>query len=405
MSQQLFIDCSGHPSEPVIWAIKGELSTSHYTGALADISIEEETDITLVFSALDALLLNAAMPTRNQQKIRQAIPFLFEEQLIEDAETLHFALGALKSDQLQVAVIAKTKIQQWLDALVEAEVQPDRALIDVQLLAYEQACWVIWCDEQTALVRIDLNTAFACDRDQLIELLTALPEPVDDVETERSIRIFYQGELDLFPFQSNFPEMNITKQLTPSRFQFVTEQFSRQKHSVPIDLLQGEFSLKKSTGLSGKWAAIAASLTLLLVAGYSSLLWYQNIQLENQYHQLQQQMTTIYKSTFPNSKRVVDPKAQMKGQLKRVQGLNTGTGGIFKYFEVLAKISSKNSKIELLQMRYQKNSMELKFETDSLQVVEKFKDQMAGSGLSTKVLSANKESGRVKARVKIEVSS
>ncbi|MBV1915800.1 MAG: hypothetical protein KUG72_10470 [Pseudomonadales bacterium] len=405
MSQQLFIDCSGLPSDPLVWALKGELSTAQHAGTLADLSIEEDTEITLVFSGLDVLLLNAAMPTRNQQKIRQALPYLFEEQLLEDAELLHFAIGTLKSDQLQVAVIAKALLQQWLDALSEVQIQPDQALIDTQLLGYEQNRWVVWCDDQTALARTDLDTAFACDRDQLISLLAALPDSEADIEAEQSLHVFHQGELDLFPFSSNFADRKITAQTAPSRFQFLAEQFSQQKNALPIDLLQGEFGKKKNGGLYGKWAAVAASIALLLVVGYSSLLWYQNSRLESQYQQLQQQMTGIYKSTFPNSKRIVDPKVQMKGQLKKLQGLNAGAGGVFKYLELLAKVSAQNSKIELVQIRYQKNGMELKFETDSLQVVEQFREKMAANGIRTKVLSANKESGRVMARVKLETSS
>ena len=424
MSQQLFIDCSGHPSGPVNWIIiKDEHSSPHNsphnssctttpcTSPLAELPHEEDTEITCVFSGLDALLLNATMPTRNLQKVRQALPYLFEEQLIDDAETLHFAIGTFTADQLHVAVIAKNRLQEWLDALAETGLQVDQALIDTQLLNYQQNRWVIWCDEHTALVRTDPNTAFACDRDQLLTLLNALPEAAGEITHEQSLHIFHNGELDIFPFSSHFPDRAITAQTAPVRFQFLTEHFSnqentgKQKSTAPINLLQGEFARKKNNNLQKKWAAIAASIALLLVVGSSALLWYKNTQLGNQYTQLQQEMASLYKSAFPNSTRVVDPKVQMKVQLKKLQGSVSGADDIFKYLALLAQTTSKNSAIEIQQIRYQKNSMELKFETESLQVIEKLKDKMTKKGVKTSILSANKEAGRVKARVKLEISS
>ena len=409
MSQQLFIDGSGHPDDPIAWAAKGELNTVFHTGKLSDISVEEDASVVLVLSGLDALLLSAPMPTRNQQKIRQALPYLFEEQLIEDTETLHFATGPLKSDSLQVAVIAKVRLQEWIDALAAAGIRLDSAVIDIQLLTPQINGWVVWCNEHTALVRTGEGNGFACDREQLVELLSALSRSDSQAEVVQSLHINHEGELDLFPFTSNLSDMKVTESAVDPRqstgFQFLLEQFTEQKNHKPIELLQAEYAPEKPSRLSAKLTAIACSVALLLVVGYSSLLWYQNSQFETQHQALQQQMVSLYKSTFPNEKRVIDAKVQMQGHLRKLKAQGVEEEGLFKLMASVAQVTDKNSQIEFKQLRFQKNSLELKFEADSLQVVEQFRNRIHKKGLTTKILSANKDSGRVKARLKIEVAS
>lgn len=409
MSQQLFIDGSGSPTDPVTWALKGDLNTVIHTGKLADISagisVKEGASVVLVLSGLDASLLSAPMPTRNQKKVRQALPYLFEEQLIEDTETLHFAIGPIKGDSIQAVVITKERLQDWLGAITAAGIQLDRAVVDTQLLTPQKSGWAVWCDQQTALVRTDDNGGFACDRDQLLELLCALPKSNDQAEAPHSLHIHHDGDIDLFPFTSNLSDMEITDSIAPSRFQFLVEQFTEQKHQQPIDLLQEEFIQAKPSTFSDKLGAIAAGVLLLFTVGYSSVLLYQNGQLEGQHLGLQQQITTLYRSTFPNEKRVIDAKVQMQGHLKKIQAQGGNTGGLIKLMGSVAQVTGDHSNIEFKQIRFQKNTMELKFEAGSLQVVEQFREKIHKKGLSTKILSANKDSGRVKARLKIEVAS
>jgi len=407
VSQQLFIDGAGHPSESLVWALKTELTTTFLSGSLNDIAVDEHCSVVLVLSGLNASLLNASMPTRNKQKTRQALPFLFEDQLIEDAQSLHFAIGPLKSDQLNIAVIEKQLLQDWLDALSGVGIQLEQAVIDTQLLSVPVNGWAVWCDENTALVRIDNNNGFACDREQLVDLLAALPAVDEDNDNDDQIvKINHLGELDLFPFTSNFPDKKIVDQIAPSRFEFVIGQYNVSKDQAPINLLQAQFAQSAGRVLPNKLAAIAASVVLLAVVGYSSLLIYQNNQLENQYVGLQEQMTLLYKSTFPKENRVIDAKVQMQGHLKKLQGTGNQTGGLLHYLATVAQVSGgRNSDIDLKQLRYNKNSLELKFETDSLKIVEQFRNKIHKKGLTTKVLSANKDSGRVKAKVKIGVTS
>ena len=95
----------------------------------------------------------------------------------------------------------------------------------------------------------------------------------------------------------------------------------------------------------------------------------------------------------------------MQGHLKKIGSADDQKGGLLNYLKTLAEVSPRNRNIEIKQLRFQKDSLELKFETESLQIVEQLRNRIHKKGLTTKVLSANKDSGRVKARLKIGAAS
>ncbi|MGH3630940.1 MAG: type II secretion system protein GspL, partial [Sciscionella sp.] len=70
-------------------------------------------------------LLYASIPTRNLQKVLQAVPFALEDRLAEDIETLHFALGQRDEHGYTVAALSRSYITQWLEQLTAAGLVAD----------------------------------------------------------------------------------------------------------------------------------------------------------------------------------------------------------------------------------------------------------------------------------------
>jgi len=53
------------------------------------------------------------------------VPYALEDQLVDEIETLHFALGStLDGDRLPVAVVAHAALRAWLEACTQAGLTP-----------------------------------------------------------------------------------------------------------------------------------------------------------------------------------------------------------------------------------------------------------------------------------------
>ena len=70
--------------------------------------------VVVLVSGADGLLTRVSIPGSSRQKLLRAVPYALEEQLSEDVDNLHFALGTTLEDEgWPVAVIRK----QFMDEL------------------------------------------------------------------------------------------------------------------------------------------------------------------------------------------------------------------------------------------------------------------------------------------------
>ncbi|MEJ6540670.1 MAG: type II secretion system protein GspL, partial [Halioglobus sp.] len=61
----------------------------------------------------DALLLTLSVTRDEKKHISKSLPFMLEEQVAADVDTLHFAYSPLQEDDFAVAITAKEKMAQW----------------------------------------------------------------------------------------------------------------------------------------------------------------------------------------------------------------------------------------------------------------------------------------------------
>src|SRR3546814_16716794 len=90
--------------------------------------------------------LTVEVPARQPAKVLQAAPFVLEEQLAEDVDTLHFALGARQADhRWPLAIVSQTRMQAWLALLQDFAIHADAMVPDVLAQNGSAACRERWC--------------------------------------------------------------------------------------------------------------------------------------------------------------------------------------------------------------------------------------------------------------------
>ena len=72
--------------------------------------------VCLLVSGAEVLLAEPEVPVKAGAKLQQLVPYALEEQLAEDIEDLHFALGkrSAESTRVPVAVVARALLDAWL---------------------------------------------------------------------------------------------------------------------------------------------------------------------------------------------------------------------------------------------------------------------------------------------------
>ncbi len=101
----------------------GRIIETLRTGSLADAAPHQAgRRVCVLAPASDVLLTDAESPLKSGARYQQIVPFALEEQLAEDIESLHFAVGRRVGDspRIPVAVVSRALIDGWLNHLRDA---------------------------------------------------------------------------------------------------------------------------------------------------------------------------------------------------------------------------------------------------------------------------------------------
>jgi general secretion pathway protein L len=129
--------------------------------------------VCVLVSGAEVLLAEPDVPVKAGAKVQQLVPYALEEQLADDIEDLHFALGkrSSESSRVPVAVIAKALLEQWLAELRGAGIEPDAVYADSELLPHNPGQAVALLEADTVSVRPPGGTPVTLPADALGEAL------------------------------------------------------------------------------------------------------------------------------------------------------------------------------------------------------------------------------------------
>lgn len=366
-------------------------------GSLAEAAVEATARrVVVLVPAADVLLTRANVPTPNRQRARKAAPFALEEQLAEDIDTLHFALGARDADgQWPVAVTAKARMDAWLARLHEAGILPDRFFPEAVLLPLAPGSASLLLEEARVLLRDQPWSAQSVDPATLPGLLELL---MARNEAGISLDVWHcGGELPVWMA----PVSAKVEPCADGALAVLARGLDQE--GLP-DLLQGAYSRKEQYGrLWRPWRAAAALLLVgVLVSAVQHGLHYRSLKAESA--TLRAQLEQVYTRTFPGS-RVVNPRVQMEQQLTQLRRQQGGGGNDFLgLIGQLGGVVAASPGIELLGANFREGRLDLELTANDIQTLDRLKQALTeGGGLSVDIQSATTGSDRrVQGRLRVQ---
>lgn len=175
-----------------------------------------------------------------------------------------------------------------------------------------------------------------------------------------------------------------------------------------------EFAKSKGLASSKTLPAIAAAISLLVIAGVGALwLDYRSLQAEN--NLLRKEMETLFGETFPNVTRVVDPYAQMQAALKEVESSEVVVPLYTqekRVLHLLADISARippSLTIHVSRLVIDQKGVHIKGTTDAYNNVDTIKNVLSGSPSYSDVqivsATADKGKGLIRFEIQMELES
>jgi general secretion pathway protein L len=281
----------------------------------------------------------------------------------------------------------------WTALLREQGIEANQLLPDMLAVPGAEEGWSLLVDEDRVLVRSGPYSGFVADLDGFHTLYSMFA--AREQAPERA-QIFGATVLDMD---------DVATELIDER-QHPLEILARGwAHGPVLNLLQGRYSRSEEWGrLLRPWKTTAALLLAgLLVSGVATAVDY--VRLSAEQKRLSAEIEAVYRKAFPQSKRVVNPRAQMEQQLSQLQRL--AGGGNTDFLFILAETASvlrATRGIDIQGASYRDGRLDLELHADNLQILDQLKQSLAGSGrMQAEIQSATTEAGqKVKSRIRVQ---
>jgi general secretion pathway protein L len=275
-------------------------------------------DVFVWTPAAETLLLRARLPTRSPSKIAQALPFALEDQLIDAPEKLHFAFTHEADGALAVAVTRRERMEGWLAALAAAGLSPARLAPVTLSLPLADRAWTLAFSGGEMVLRSGLHAGFGGPRESQPPgwLHTALAEARAEAKApERILLLDAPEDLDSAGWRAALG--------------LPLEPLAGSRAAVPVaplDLLQQRYVQRGGRGAALQRAYLPAAallaawlaLTLVLDAVDWARTAYRASAAE-------EEMRALLVKSFPDTRVIVDPAAQMRRNLEELGAKSGGT--------------------------------------------------------------------------------
>lgn len=359
--------------------------------------------LVVIAPSCDILLTEVSIPSKNRQRLLQAVPFALENDLTEEIDQLHFAIDHHTNQNITpVAIIARQRLDMWLERFHALDLQPLAIYPEVLCLPLASRHWTIHLTQQQGLLRMEQSRGFCTDSENFTALLklslaqTQNPPECLDIYGPRGGMANNTTSM-LEGADCDIQEVEYTEGLSA----FLMENLD-EKHT--LNLLQGDYQqIDKKAVQWRRWLPAAGLFTLLIgINILSSVIDFahhkaQSVTLQSEIHR-------VFHETFPETKRIVDPKVQMEQQLRLMRGGKQGNHTTFlSLISHPAATLAKAQGVQLVSLSYRDNQLDLKLTLKDLQSLETIKKAIEEhNNLSVEIKSANATGNQVSSHLRIK---
>jgi general secretion pathway protein L len=311
-------------------------------GKLGDL-VAASRKVVLLLAAADVTLLRAAVPPLSGSRLKAALPNLVEEQLLGDPADCVFALGPVQAGSAErtVAVVQRA----WLEVLVKALVQQGARAVSA---LPAQLCLPLAPGGVSALLAHDeggmeltlrtgqyegIGLALPAQPEGALQVLRALAgEAPVTLYVPAAQRAQYEQQDEQQDEQQERPLLATVPGIVLEDDHWA-HRIAASK-AVQLDLAAGLGATDGARAQAWKrwrWPLRLALLAVLVNIVGLNVEW---LRMKREADTLRLSMVQIFRAAYPNDKVVLDPAAQLRGNIARARA---GSGAMARdEFTVLA---------------------------------------------------------------------
>ena len=381
----------------------GDVSNQVRQGTLDELAAALKTmnwqgEVVVLVPGEQVLLTAAAVPSRQQRQIMQAVPNVVEEQLALDIDDCHFAIGDRnEAGEISVAVVSLEDMYRWQSTLSDVGVKPTLMYSDTLTGPWTRGI-SITIDGKRAHFRSGKFAGFTVPSHQIAFAAELLP----DIEI-----------VDLYARQDDLEDLRLQLAQVEAIDGVLLNVHTRERGGITLNdasdieetlnLLQGEFQVSRETRSGFRvWqsAAILAVCTFLL---HVSLLWGQGIYLQITANRYAQEAKTLYREVFPNDQNVRDVRRRWDAHLSG-SGSTSGDRFTALLSGVAANLSGSSMTVNNISYSEGRGGMTLQLTAARSEQLLQLSQTLNSEGFAAEIGTISQVEDNVRGSIKIRSS-
>jgi general secretion pathway protein L len=355
----------------------------------------------------EVLLTQADIPSKQWQRIVQAVPYALEEQLVAEVENLHFAVGKRdpQSGLIAVAVIARARLVAYLQQLNAAGITPILLMPDILAVPKPVEGWGVLYFDNVVLVRSGLYAGFAIEPSNLgVVLPIALRDSPGPSPSQITV---FKGPQTV-EFLTELRALGLPLKEASQESGELAWLAQGIVANNPLNLLQGDYRPRDKVAML--WRPWRLTVALLIIWGGFQVgkQWLEYQELKQQYQAITVAIEKVYRDSFPEARKIVNPRVQMEQQLqalRRLQGRSTLQEEMFlALFNQMSTPLKQTVGLELKRLDYRQGVFNVDLEVTNWQELEQLKQRLSNLGLTAKIQAAANRNNRIESRLRIQKS-
>jgi general secretion pathway protein L len=412
MADWLLLRLPRTPGQEASWILadaRGNAISAPQSGAL-DLAAQRAAGrhVCVLVPGTDVLLTEPELPAKAGAKLQQIVPYALEEQLAEDIDDLHFAIGKRVGDSptTPVAVVALSLMDEWTSSLKAAGIQAESMFADSDLLPVNPGHAVALLEDDVVTVRPPAGATVSMPADALTEALQLVRPTSEGVEGGEGAvgrgLILYTGAAE---WQHFSPQVEAVREhfegikvqlLTAGPLTMLAQQLPTAK---PINLLQGRYAPQNKTAVGWQaWrvaAMLLAGLIVLHIAGKGAELF----MLKRAERTVDASITEAFRSAMPGNPNTADARRQMERQLIAVRG---GAGsGLLAALGALVDARNSVPGTTVQSMSFRDGALELRMAAPDADSLDRVSQLLRTNGWDANLTAGNVAGQSYEGRIQI----
>ncbi|HSH73267.1 MAG TPA: type II secretion system protein GspL [Methylophilaceae bacterium] len=339
--------------------------------------IAEQVEV--IIAAELVSFIRATLPAGNRKRVLESLPYLVEDSLMASPEQVHVVIAEmLASNEAMLATIDKRVLSALLENLSAAGITPQRLLPVTLLPTLPTFGWAMVYQNAECFLRTSYCSGIPLEMEDIatppLALQLAINQAREKGITPDSLYIYSDRNIDLSSWQGRLGVPCVANAAV----------WRNSVGPAAMNFLQGAYA-----PLGMGWTRLAQAKPAAMLLAAILVIQLSGICIDwavksHQQSQLDQQMTSLFMATFPDTTVVVDAPLQMHRKYAEIQH-SAGNTDASDFLPLLTSITTQLGKLpvdSVKSMDYESGKLVISLHAENTQTAQGLLEHAQANGLN-----------------------